>query len=182
MKFAKGTFRGMTDGEISSLRKAVRSHGGMGVEIGCCDGFSTAHVLDGSDLYLVCVDPFIPDSMENQILGDPGRFMKNVEKWKGRVRLVMWRSSKMAAHWFGPIDFLLIDGDHRKRAVQNDFLNWTPWLREGGLLAMHDARVYRGGPRHWPGPSEVAEEWVYDQTNRWKVVEDTESLMVATKL
>jgi predicted O-methyltransferase YrrM len=36
------------------------------------------------------------------------------------------------------IDMLFIDGDHSYEAVRDDILNWTPMLKEGGVLALHD--------------------------------------------
>ncbi len=36
------------------------------------------------------------------------------------------------------LDFLLIDGDHSYEGVQADFLNYSPLMRKGGLIALHD--------------------------------------------
>jgi len=36
------------------------------------------------------------------------------------------------------LDFLFIDGDHTYEGVKNDFLNYWPLVREGGLAALHD--------------------------------------------
>jgi len=38
------------------------------------------------------------------------------------------------------IDFLLIDGDHSKSAVESDYLNYEPLVRIGGVIAFHDSR------------------------------------------
>ena len=37
-----------------------------------------------------------------------------------------------------PLDFLLIDGDHRFEGVRRDFLMYGPLVRPGGLIAIHD--------------------------------------------
>ncbi|HYE76518.1 MAG TPA: class I SAM-dependent methyltransferase [bacterium] len=37
-----------------------------------------------------------------------------------------------------PIDFLLIDGDHTVAGVQQDFDDYAPLVRPGGLIACHD--------------------------------------------
>jgi predicted O-methyltransferase YrrM len=69
-----------------------------------------------------------------------------------------------ARGWFAgePLDFLLIDGDHRFEGVQRDFLMYGPLVRPNGLIAIHDIV---------PGPEErvggVPEFWnlvknVYD--------------------
>jgi predicted O-methyltransferase YrrM len=61
-----------------------------------------------------------------------------------------------------PLDLLLIDGDHRYRGVTADFDTYTPLLRPGGLIVLHDIvpdRALRDGaeegefvggvPRFW---------------------------------
>jgi predicted O-methyltransferase YrrM len=36
------------------------------------------------------------------------------------------------------LDFLMIDGDHSLEGVEADFQNYSPLVREGGLIAFHD--------------------------------------------
>ena len=38
----------------------------------------------------------------------------------------------------GGIDFLFIDGDHTYEGVRADFEMYSPLVREGGLIALHD--------------------------------------------
>jgi predicted O-methyltransferase YrrM len=52
------------------------------------------------------------------------------------------------------VDFLLIDGDHRYEGVQQDFEWYSPLVRPGGLIALHDIvpgpeQVVGGVPRFW---------------------------------
>ena len=37
-----------------------------------------------------------------------------------------------------PLDILFIDGDHRSPAVDHDLFMFSPLVREGGLILMHD--------------------------------------------
>jgi GT2 family glycosyltransferase/predicted O-methyltransferase YrrM len=49
----------------------------------------------------------------------------------------------------GPLDFLLIDGDHRYEGVAADFAAYRPLVRPGGTVAFHDIvpdSRSRGGP------------------------------------
>ncbi len=64
MKIADGTFAGLAGEEVELFRKVLAGVGGIGVEIGCLDGYSSAVILDASELHLTSIDPFIPDSME----------------------------------------------------------------------------------------------------------------------
>lgn len=48
-------------------------------------------------------------------------------------------SSTMGARMWGrPVDFVFIDGGHSMAAAQNDFDGWSPWVRVGGGLLIHD--------------------------------------------
>jgi predicted O-methyltransferase YrrM len=69
----------------------------------------------------------------------------------------------------GPIDFLLIDGDHRYEGVRADFDMYAPLVGPGGLIAVHDivpgdAAVVGGVPRFWQevrdsSAEEFVESW-----------------------
>ena len=45
------------------------------------------------------------------------------------------------ARKISPFDFVFIDGDHTRPAVENDFWNYLPMVRSGGIIALHDAVV-----------------------------------------
>ncbi len=53
-----------------------------------------------------------------------------------------------------PVDFLLIDGDHRYEGVKADYETYAPLVRSGGVIAFHDIvpgpEEYVGGvPAFW---------------------------------
>src|SRR5256884_4232168 len=50
------------------------------------------------------------------------------------------------------IDLLFIDGDHEYEAVRRDFEDWSPHLREGGIIIFHDTNG------SWLGPTQLARE------------------------
>jgi predicted O-methyltransferase YrrM len=185
MKLAPNTFQGLHGDEVALFQKVLKGVSGIGVEIGCCDGFSSAVILEASELHLTSIDPFIPDSMEPSLIGSKERYLENVAPWGIRTELFEGYSEDAVphVHFDMPLDFLFIDGDHQYEAVLDDFLSWEIRIRSGGLLAMHDARMGReGGAPFHPGPSRVAQEEVFGQPNRWEVIGEAFSLVIARKL
>ncbi len=48
-------------------------------------------------------------------------------------------ATKIASkHWATPLGMLFIDGGHSEQAALDDYRCWTPFIRQGGLLAIHD--------------------------------------------
>lgn len=178
MNFAEGTWEGLHPTEIKIFEEVLRGLGGIGLEIGCCDGYSTCHILALSDLHLTSIDPFVTDSMAPLLIGSPERFAKNIAPWGERHTLI--KNFSQHVRWELPIDFLFIDGDHRYEAVLHDFDQFTPHLRRGGIVAMHDSRMGRpGGAPFHPGPTQVANERLY--TKPWEIIGEAFSLTVARK-
>lgn len=182
MNLVAGTFQGLHGDEIQLLRTHLTGLEGHGVEIGCCDGFSTAHILEMSRLVLTSVDPFVPDSMAPNLVGSQEKFTSNVAPFGNRSVLLRMTSEEAVRGWNVPLDFLFIDGDHSYNAVLFDLTHWTPHLKPGGLLAMHDSRMSRpGGANFHVGPSKVAEAFVYGDNAHWEIVGEAFSLTLARK-
>jgi predicted O-methyltransferase YrrM len=100
------------------------------------------------------------------------RLDSNVCLWKDRHTLLVDYSWNVAATWNLALDFLYIDGDHDQ--AQRDFDDWTPFLRVGGLLAMHDYGS-------WPEPTRVLNERVLSSP-KWEVIGKDGWLVLARKL
>lgn len=190
MILAPGTFQGLHEDEVALFRQVLAGVSGQGVEIGCLDGFSSAVILDASELHLTSIDPFVPDSMEPSLIGLEERYRQNVAPYGARAHILKDYSGRVAmmkrAESVDPIaphlDFLFIDGDHDYENVLLDYEDWTPWLIPGGLLAMHDARMYRDhGATFHPGPSRVASEQVFGNPLQWEIVGEAFSLVIARK-
>ena len=183
MILAEGTFGGLAGEEIELFRQLLANKEGEAVEIGCMDGFSTAHLLECSKLHLTSIDPFVPDSMAAHLIGQEERYHQNIAPWKDRATLIRDYSYRVVVTWEGMLDFLFIDGDHTYMSVLRDYEQWSPLLKPGGLLAMHDSRMGReGGATFHMGPSQVAREYVYGKPERWKIVGEAFSLTVAQRL
>lgn len=54
------------------------------------------------------------------------------------VVLVVGRSAAVACGWGAPIAMLFIDGGHTMEWALADYRGWSPHVRPGGILAIHD--------------------------------------------
>lgn len=188
MNIAPGTFQGLAESEVELFRTHLKGVKGLGVEIGCLDGYSSAVILDASELHLTSIDPFVPDSMEASLIGSKERYLENVAPFGDRAELIEGYSQKVR-HLFpvkpvepSPYTFLFIDGDHTYEQALHDFNSYQFLLGKGGLLAIHDARMMReGGAPFHPGPSRVAHEQVFSNPHEWDILGEAFSLVIARK-
>jgi predicted O-methyltransferase YrrM len=88
------------------------------------------------------------------------------------------RSSEVGRGFSERLDFLFIDGDHAYPAVLEDFLVWSPFLKEGGIIAFHDFFV-EGVDVH-VGPRKVIRQFITDQPG-WDQQRVVDTLFIATK-
>lgn len=47
-------------------------------------------------------------------------------------------SNEAAPHWNEKIDVLFIDGDHSYQGVKDDWNNFSPFVKKGGVVVFHD--------------------------------------------
>jgi predicted O-methyltransferase YrrM len=57
---------------------------------------------------------------------------------EGSVVAIVGDSPTVAAHWTTPLALLFIDGGHGTEPAHRDYEQWTPHVRDGGLLLIHD--------------------------------------------
>jgi predicted O-methyltransferase YrrM len=105
-----------------------------------------------------CVDPFdgSGDSFSiphyQRILAAHGggslrnHFDKNM-KWAGLnewVEVHQGYASDVAANWMTPVDLLFLDGDQSRSGARAAYDSWSPFLKQGGIIAIHNSNP---GPR-----------------------------------
>jgi MMP 1-O-methyltransferase len=54
------------------------------------------------------------------------------------------RAEEVAARWAQPIDLLFLDGDQSRAGARAAYTAWIPWLKAGGVIAVHNS-----GPRDY---------------------------------
>jgi predicted O-methyltransferase YrrM len=57
---------------------------------------------------------------------------------EGTVVALVGDSPTVGRYWTTPLGFLFIDGGHGTEPAHRDYEMWTPHVRPGGLLAIHD--------------------------------------------
>lgn len=61
------------------------------------------------------------------------------------VELIKKTFSEAVKDWDKPIDLLHIDGRHKYEDIKEDFENWEPHVKEGGVIWLHDTQVKERG-------------------------------------
>ena len=57
---------------------------------------------------------------------------------EGTVVAIVGDSEKVAAHWSSPLALVFIDGGHGTEPAHRDYDLWSPHVRPGGYLVIHD--------------------------------------------
>ena len=75
-----------------------------------------------------------------------------LESW---IRVHAGRAADVALGWTQPIDFLFIDGDQTYSVVMEEYRRWSPHLKVGGIIAIHNSI---GDPRPPDGHRRLVQE------------------------
>jgi predicted O-methyltransferase YrrM len=99
---------------------------------------------------------------------------------RGRVEWIEKFSHEAVKSWNGKIDLMLIDGDHSEAGVEQDWNDWSFFIRPGGVAVFHDARIFEGGwttPEY--GPVKLVNRLFRDGgSGDWMIAEEIHSLVV----
>jgi predicted O-methyltransferase YrrM len=102
---------------------------------------------------------------------------------RGKVIWLEKLSHEVAVSWSDAIDLLFIDGNHAERAVEQDWRDWSPFVRAGGVALLHDACLFEGGwttPEY--GPVKFASRFLRSgEAVGWRIAEEVDSLIVLAR-
>lgn len=156
------------------------------VEIGVAEGASAAGLREAmpSDGTLHLIDPFHLSRMPalNFLKRAARRAVHSVGS--AQTRWIEAFSQDAVHEWKLPIDFLLIDGDHREAAVERDWLGWSPFVKNDGVVAFHDARLFPSG---WPTPDYGPVRFINRYFRQgpgpaaWRIIEEVDSLVFVSR-
>lgn len=142
---------------LAILAGSLESPSPIIVEIGSFQGKSAVMMAGANPRATVyCIDPF-DDTLLPQYIDWRGRlglksllegFHLNTRDYPNIVPLKGFSLGILFDYWSHDrspanrgIDMLFIDGDHSYDAVRADVEGWLPYLKPGGVLAMHDVNV-----------------------------------------
>ena len=116
--------------ELGKLFQSVYQTG-VGVEVGCEQGYNAVNILQDWDGRLVCVD----------IWRDKNNFLREfIRNTKGLKAFPFVCDSVAASEIYDveTFDFVYIDDDHSYDGIQRSFNAWFPKVRKGGIISGHD--------------------------------------------
>jgi len=170
----------LTKKEGGWLKKIAKDCHEPILEIGSYHGLSTSYIAHGViEGYFAPV--YAVDNHQHMGHNSYPIFLKNMLELE---ILHFIKPIKMASHEFRQLwndktklDFLFIDGDHSYDGCHQDWVDWSPLVREGGIIALHDAQgemsgdEVKYGHNAFGGVAQVADEHIKGKVEEWGVVD-----------
>ena len=109
------------------------------LEIGTCEGTTamnlSMNIEKDSKIYTM-------DIADSNCKYDPGKYVRNNDK----VVTIIGDSQKYDfSRFYGMMDFIFIDGDHKYNSVLSDSENALKCIKDGGFIVWHDFNVKHVG-------------------------------------
>lgn len=64
------------------------------------------------------------------------------------VEVHQGRAAEIAMHWTTPVDMIFLDGDHSRKGSREAYESWSPFLKAGGVIAIHNSSPNNFRPDH----------------------------------
>lgn len=146
---------GLNYGHYTHLAKLINDNNYKRViEIGVAYGNLSEYLLGNTNIYfLLGIDPYIfydampgLESQEDYDVLKEYVINKVERKNISRCELIIEKSDFFLTHYGGGQDWdmVFIDGDHSYDQVKKDIDNYSPLIRQGGILSGHDITVFEG--------------------------------------
>ena len=140
-ELARAAPAGSTCVEIGGYCGKSAVYLGSGLKTGAGVLFSVDHHR-GSEEHQPGWEYHDPDLWDGEIgaVDTSGAFRRTLHRadLERTVIAVVGDSAQIASRWASPIDLLFIDGGHTYEQALSDYRGWTPLVRPGGVIAIHD--------------------------------------------
>jgi hypothetical protein len=167
--------------EEDALRRHARGSF-QAVEVGVAEGVSAAAIRTAMNPAgtLTLVDPYTPGRLFG--INWTRLIARRTVARAGCAKVEWMRSTSAAAvsNWARPVDFLFLDADHSYESCLEDVRSWGAHVRPGGVMALHDARLFEGG---WTRPDWGSVRLATSLFRRgelagWRIVDEVHSLVI----
>ena len=181
----RSVIAGHTQMEEALLQKYAANRQSI-VEIGVAEGASALVIRRVANplgkLYLI--DPYLSGRIPGLNLSKEIAHRHVSSCLNANVIWVEEFSYNTIKIWDETIDFLFLDGDHSYQACLQDWLDWSPFVEDGGIVAFHDARLFSNG---WTtqdtGSVRVVNQlFRHNENPVWEVIDEVDSLVIVQKV
>jgi len=130
----------------------------VGVEVGVCHGYNAIDILNKLNIKkLFLIDPWddsVYDGNNSQKWQDNeyAKVVKNMKQFEDKVTIMKMYSNEAYKKFDNnSLDFVYIDTVHTYDLIMEDFINWFPKVKNGGIFGGH------GFDAHWKLPFAIVD-------------------------
>ena len=145
----------VTPDELAALRGLARTAKTI-VEIGTFEGRTAADMAAITSGEVFSIDIYKRGRLGICYGEQIAKLTRNRRKL-GNLHLLKGSSHDVARTFESEIDLVFVDADHSYNGAKQDWDDWTPKLRRGGFIALHDSRIAPSSP-HRLGSMQFYEE------------------------
>ncbi len=136
----------VTGDELALLLEQARTAKVI-VEIGTFEGSSAAAMAAVTPGVVYTVDIF-PRGRLGVCYGERIAHVTKRKRRLTNLNIVKGSGQEVARGFDSAVDFVFVDADHSYEGAKQDWEDWTPKVRSGGVIALHDSRIAPNSPTH----------------------------------
>jgi predicted O-methyltransferase YrrM len=149
LKFFLGVDKPQTQVTNAELKYLVTyaARADVVVEIGCYEGRTTMDLAKAARGHVYSVDPFFGGRLGicyGELIAKTYRWKKGIKN----VSFIKGLSHEIAPGFVHSIDLLFVDANHSYESIKQDWQDWFPKVRSGGIIALHDCKVAPNSPHY----------------------------------
>ena len=136
----------VTPDELAALL-GLAKHAKVIVEIGTFEGKTAAAMAAATSGEVFSVDIFRAGRI-GVCYGEKIAHLTRKRRGLVNLHLVKGAGHDVAQTFDRAVDLVFVDADHSYNGAKQDWNDWTPKLRSGGFIALHDSRIASSSKSH----------------------------------